>query len=131
MIKQQQGVSLIELIIFIVVLGILGSSILIAFVVALEQTPDIQRISRATEIADSRMAFVLSQLSQDFNLTTDPCGTLPVPTGLSDICDVPSGYAITTTLTTNNQFKHIAITVTNTSDNEPLATLQTTVADYS
>ena len=132
MITRQQGISLIELIIFIIVLGILGTGILSAFIVSLEKTPDINKISRATEIAQARMEVVLGQLSQNFNINTDPCEEEPLPIELENICEIPDGYEIASSSIEIDEndanLKHITITVS--SDSKTLASLYTTVTNY-
>ena len=134
MIKKQSGVSLIELIIFIIVLSILGSGILIAFVVSLEKTPNINRISRATELAQGRMEFLLGQNKLNgFSTTmTDPCDGATPP----DICSTPTipvNYQIASTITdwnSNTDFKEITVTVTRTDDASTLSSIKAIVANY-
>lgn len=134
MISEQRGISLIELIIFIVVLGILGSGILMALVVSLEKTPLINKISRATEIAETRMEFLIGQLSEDLSIEDDPCEEDPLPLPLTEICAVPDGFQIDTTpISTDGDdanLKHISITVRDTTDSRILASFNKTVANY-
>lgn len=133
MMNKQKGISLIELIIFIVVLGILGTGILIAFVVSLEKTPNINRISRATELAQERMEIIFGQKKLNgFTSMTDICD--PDPSSVAICSTLPSEYEIETpTIQAWNSttfFKEITINVNWTADTDRLSSLQAIVADY-
>ena len=133
--NKQKGVSLIELIIFIVVLGILGAGILMAFVVSLEKIPNIHRVSRATELAQKRMELLWGQKNLDFDSLADPCqgGSPPA------ICTLPSwvtDYQIDPTDTIHNNYdgksylKEIRVIVERSDDSSQLASLQAVLTHY-
>ncbi len=106
--KNERGISLIELIIFIMIMGILGTSILATFNVAGMKTPSIQNQVQALEYAQLRMDLILEQkASQGFSSFSDPC---PGPA----TCNAP-GYSVTSTISTdwngNSNYKVIAVNV--------------------
>lgn len=97
---RQQGVTLIELIIFIVVLGILGSGILMAFVVALAKSPDIAKMSRASELAQERLELILGQYEEHgFSTFTDLCDGTPSEPA---VCTLSLNYQIADPTIVNN-----------------------------
>jgi Tfp pilus assembly protein PilE len=133
MTRQQKGVSLIELIIFIIVLGMLSSGILMAFAVVLEKIPAVKKTTLATTIAQRKMERILGQkYSQGFDNVSDPCETQPQP----DICEnVPVGYQIdqvdiTQPWNGDNHHKAITVTVKTEDGSQVLSSLRTIVADY-
>ena len=118
------------MVIFIIVLGILGTGILMSFVVSLAKTPDIKRVSRATELAQDRMEFILGQKNLvGFSTMADLCeSTVP------DICTtpaLPANYQIDSTIAAwGTDTSEITVTVTNTLDSTVLSSLHAIVADY-
>lgn len=106
-----RGFTLIELIIFIAVLGIIGTGLILAFNVAVEHSPDIRFTLRATELAKQRMDIIIGQKHLfGFAATNDPCATSP------DLafCQVPSGFTVTSSIVNgwggSNDFKVITVT---------------------
>ena len=123
----QQGFTLIELIIFIVILGILGVSILMTFSVALKNTPKVESASIATELAQQRMDVIFGQRKiVGFVSMADPC----VSTPSLPVCTTPAGYTVTSSIANNwlgnTEFKTITITVAGTGT----ASLTSMVGNY-
>ncbi len=111
--KHEHGYSLIELIIFIVVLGIIGVSLLMGLNTALKKLPNIQHYDTALNLAQGRLAFVTSQsLFRGFNSLSDPCASTPT----LPICSTPTGYTVSSTITNNwgsqSDYKLVTVSVT-------------------
>jgi type II secretory pathway pseudopilin PulG len=133
--KKQKGVTLIELVIFIIVLGIIVTGILMSFGVALRKSPDIDRASRAVELAQQRMDLIvgLRKMNGFDSITTDPCEDPSPP----NACTIPSGYTITTTIGDGDNpwvapdYKVVTITVKDSSTDAQLAQIKALLAAYS
>lgn len=83
------GFSLIEVIVFIVVLGVLVAGLVVAFASPLRNAPEAGRLDLAAELAQQRMELILAQRrAVGFAGFVDPC---PGPA----ICTPPAGYAVT------------------------------------
>jgi hypothetical protein len=129
---QEIGVTLIELIIFIIILGICGSGILISFVVALSKSPDIEKMTLATVLAQERVEFLLGRrILVGFESFVDLCdGSTSQPI----FCTLPTGYVInqvlhptiTSNWNGNADYKLINVVVSGTGD----ATLKEVVTNY-
>ena len=122
-----RGFTLIETVIFIVVLGIIGVSILAAFVAALQFSPNTKYASRATELAQQRMDVILGQKYLfGFAGTQDPCIATP---GLP-VCAIPAGYTVSSAIANNwlgdVNYKVVTVTVGGLSQ----LTLTSLVANY-
>lgn len=78
--KSQRGLSLIELVIFIIVMGIMASGALIAFNNVLNNNSTPGTDLQAAQLADARMNILLmKRLINGFPLASDPCATPPTP----------------------------------------------------
>ena len=90
----QSGYTLIELVVFMVVVAIAAAGILLGFNTALTTYPEEVKMRRAMEIATTRLEYVAGQAKiVGFNSFADNCsGSSP------DICDTPSGYSVSTTI---------------------------------
>lgn len=122
-----EGFTLIELIIFIVVVGLLAAGILLAFnnILAKSVTPHDQNL--AVQLAKERMEIILGQRwAVGFAGFSDPCDPGPGPALCSAL---PSGFAVASTITTlaDPNFKSITVDVTGSSS----ATLNARVSNYS
>jgi len=123
----QKGFTLIELIIFIIVMAIIALGILASFSVSLRYAPDIEYASRATELAQQRMDLILGQrYIQGFSTYTDPCVASPsLP-----ICAAPSGYTVASSIVNNwggdTNYNVITVTVSGLGS----STLTGMVANY-
>jgi type II secretory pathway pseudopilin PulG len=130
---KQSGFSLVELIIFIVVVSVSVSGVLLAFTSTLRAVPSPNQITAATQLAQERMELILAQKRLvGLAAFTDPCNPGPGPA----ICTPPSGYAIPNPIINGvwlgnpiTDFKLVTVTVTDTV-NKQLIQLQTVVANY-
>jgi Tfp pilus assembly protein PilV len=122
----KQGFSLIELIIFIVLLGI-GIGVLAPLVITLRYVHRIDKQTEALELTQQRMELILAQKNiNGFSNFTDPCSGSPLPA----VCSVPSNYTVTATIANNwlGDSDYKVITVTTSGDGN--ASLKTLVANY-
>ena len=55
------GFSLVEAIVFIVVAGVLGAALMVAFVAPLRTAPQADQLDRSAELAQQRMELILGQ----------------------------------------------------------------------
>lgn len=122
----QRGISLIELIIFIMIMGILSAAILATFNVAGSKTPNIDKQIEALDYGQLRMDLILGQkATQGFNSFTDPCSGSSPPA----VCNSP-GFAVSSTIAQNwngdTNYKVITVTVSG----DASATLKTLVGDF-
>lgn len=101
-----RGVTLVELVVFIVVVGIALSGVLLAFAATERGVPTVAQLEQARVLAASRMELVLGQkpvLGFDcFNAPlADPCeaaaAAFPCPgrvASAASACSVPAGYGV-------------------------------------
>lgn len=131
---RQRGFTLVELVVFIVVVSILSTALYSAFANALRAAPHSAALSKAAELAQERMELILSRRRQvSFSAFTsavfDPCTSAP-PSALAPCTGIPTGYAVTSALQTNwnadINYKIITVTVTSSG----VFQLQTLVANY-
>lgn len=128
--KQMQGFSLIELVIFIVVMGLALSSIFLAFTTALQKSVTVNPQTTANELATMRMNIILGQKHiTGFSAFTDICPA-------ASVCAVNpaiTGYSTTSTITTytvGSDSNYKLITVTTTGPQNAKAVLTTVVGAY-
>ncbi len=122
----QNGFSLIELVVFIVLLAI-GISLLIPLSVTTRYTQLIDKNSQATALAEQRMELILAQREiYGFNSFSDPCVGASPPAA----CNMLTGFTATTTIANNwngdSNYKVITVNVTG----DATANLQSLVANY-
>ena len=109
-----EGFSLIELIVFIVVLGVLAAGLVVAFSSPLRSSPEAGRLDLAGELAQQRMELILAQRrATGFAGFTDPC---PGPA----ICTPPAGYTVTSSIVAGyagdpTNYKVVTVSVSGTS----------------
>lgn len=85
------GFSLVEAIVFIVVVAVLLAGIVVALSTSLRASPRAGEIDLAAELAQQRMELILAQRrSAGFAAFADPCSPGPGPAQ----CLPPPGYAI-------------------------------------
>lgn len=90
--RRAAGFSLVEAIIFIVVLAVLLAALVAAFSSTLRNTPEAGQLDLAAELAQQRMELILAQRrSAGFDAFADPCTPGPGPVE----CTPPAGYTIT------------------------------------
>ena len=128
--KLEAGFSLIELVVFIVVVGILGTALFAAFSTALQQGasgPDLS--TSAAQLAQERMELILAQKRvlgfAGFTAATfDPCTSSPPST--QAVCTAPpAGYTVSATLADNwngdTNYKVINVSVSGKSQESLIA----------
>ena len=131
----QTGFSLIEVLAFIVIAGILGAALFTAFTTATRLQASASDIgAAAVQLAQERMELILGQRRTlgfaAFTATTfDPC-TAAVPSTQPVCTVIPAGYTVGATLADNwggdTNYKVITVAVTGPS----MATLTALVANY-
>ena len=122
----QNGFTLIEVIVFLVVSGILMSTILLGATTALRSTPSVHQQWIAVQLARQCMEWFLGQRQMN-GYAALSCPSTPSATA----CAVPSGYRINTNIsctTWNNDttYKTITVTISGLAN----ASLSTQVGDY-
>ncbi len=131
--RQHAGFSLIELVVFIVVISFAISGIFLAFTTALQKAPLSNPQTIAIELASARMEIIIGQRRiNGFSNFSDPCagGSQPV------MCTLPAGitgYTTTSTISTytvgtDSNYKVINVVVTGPQNAR--ADLKTLVARY-
>lgn len=109
---KQTGFSLIELIVFILIIGLASSAVLAAFQTILQKSPTGNHETTAIALAQERMDLILSQRRiQGFSSFIDPCVSGSPPS----ICTALTGYSITASIasiTISGDFNYKIITVT-------------------
>lgn len=109
---KQQGFTLIELTIFLVVAGIIGVALMSGVYTSLQQVPANANHDMALSLAQGRLTFIEAQFQYyGFASGSDPCSTTP---SLA-ICSVPSGYTVSSSITNNytgnSNYKLITVSV--------------------
>ena len=123
--RQGDGFSLIEVIVFIVVLGVLAAGLVVAFSSPLRNSPEAGRLDLAAELAQQRMELILAQRrATGFAGFTDPC---PGPA----ICTPPTGYTVTSSIVSGyggdpTNYKVVTVSVSGTA----AITVTALVANY-
>lgn len=112
--RRGDGFSLIEAIVFIVVLGVLLAGLVVAFASPLLRSPVAGRLDLAAELAQQRMELILAQRrATGFAGFADPC---PGPS----ICTPPAGYTVTASIVAGygadpTNYKVVTVSVSGTS----------------
>lgn len=107
------GFSLVEAIVFIVVLGVLLASLVVTFGSSLRLSPQAGQIDVAAELAQQRMELILAQhRAAGYAAMADPC---PGPAA----CTPPAGYTVTSSFAAGfagdpSNYKVITVDVTGT-----------------
>ena len=114
-VASMRGFSLIELVIFIVLVSIMGVALLASFSVTTRSTPDAGQVTQATQLAQERIELILAQRrTAGFAAFVDPCtfGTPPAA------CTAPAGYTVTAAIAPNwngdTNYRVITVTVSGT-----------------
>lgn len=124
--KGQIGFTLIEVIIFIVVISIMMSAIFLALTTSLQKLPLIYNNTIATQTAKSCIEWFLGQRRLN-GYAAFSCPSTTVPT----FCAAPTGFTLSvnvacTTINSDANYKTITVTVSGKGN----ATLSTLVANY-
>ena len=122
--RSQRGFTLIELILFIIVSGLLASTLSIAFIESLQKLSTIRQEVIALQTAKQCMEWFIGQNNLN-GYTSLTCPSTPSPS----LCRAPSDYSISnsitcTTLNSDSNYKTITVTVSGLGD----ATLTTLIA---
>ena len=137
----QRGVTLIELIAFIVIMGISVTALLSMYRAVLPRGATPAQITLATQLAQERMELILGQRAASGYSTvvlTDPCvgGTPPAictsqftPTGLYSIIVVGINPAVQFSGLSTNSYRMLGVKVLGPDGNQ-LANLSAVIANY-
>lgn len=112
------GFTLIEMIVFILIIGIAASAIFTSFQAVLQKSPTGNRQTTAIALAQERMDLVLAQRQlKGFTSFSDPCNSGSPPA----ICTWPTGYTVSSdisplTISGDSNYKVITITVSGLGD---------------
>lgn len=113
--RKQYGVTLVELIAFIVIVGLLSTGLIAAFTSTMRSTPESGEITHALQMAQERMELILAyKKSKGFNALIDPCTLVSPPTQCTFF---PTGFNTPTVTIVNNwngsaEYKVITVDVT-------------------
>lgn len=130
---RQQGISLIELVIMIIIIGISTTALMHSFSQPLQDSPQLNKQIIAQNLARERIELIIGQARHlGFNTLNinnfDPCLN-----GSTDISctNIPNGYTINTqlqnyTIGTDNGYHRLIVTVSG----EGAIELQTLVSNY-
>jgi len=132
--RSMVGLSLIELIVFIIIISLLATGMVVGFNRSLTGTATISQLGEAQRLAEERMELILPQRQQlgfaGFNAATfDPCTSAPAST--QAVCTTwPPGFNVTANLQ-NNWLGDTNYQVITVSVSGPVNTqLQALAADY-
>jgi len=122
--KKNSGVTLIELVMFIVIMGIISSTVGPMFFAILKNAPKVQHYSAATQLASQCLEGYLGERYIK-GYSTVLSATTPA------LCTVPTGYTITKSVTNTTKYSEASYkTITVTVAGEGNATMSLLVADY-
>lgn len=131
--NSEQGASLLELVVFIVIVGMIAVAVSDALLIALRGGQDIQEKQTATEYAQIRLELIHGQkILHGFSNFDDPCDSSPS----LQICD-SGNYTITSTINSwhdngwpgsSSDYKKITVTADDSSGDQ-LAEVSEIVSD--
>lgn len=127
--RAQRGVTLVELVVFITIAGLLAVGLTSVFTAAMRGVATGGDVNQVLALAQERMELVLAQRHrQGFSAFVDPC-TLPGPP--VQCTGIPAGFTIAPVVITNNwngsnEFRQITVTV----NGPQTITLTAVVASY-
>lgn len=137
MMKQtdQKGFTFVEMLIFIVIVGLVVAAALIPLQTILENSPNPNYQTIATALAQERMEIILAQrYINGFSSLTDPCVTSPPAVCVT----TPSGYTVTSSIAnftisftaggSDSNYQKAVVTVTG--PNNTTAVLTALVGNY-
>jgi len=96
---RSRGVTLVELVVFIVIVGIAAFALLQSFGSLLPRSPTGAQLTQASQLAQERMELILGQrnvLGYTNAINLDPCIVGPAPA----VCTNTFGYAVSSAGTT-------------------------------
>ena len=122
--KKNSGVTLIELIVFIVIMAIIVSAAGSMFATVLTSAPKVHHHSAATQLASQCLEGYLGERYIK-GYSTVSSATTPA------LCAVPTGYTITKSVTNTTKYGEASYkTITVTVAGEGNATMSLFIADY-
>lgn len=131
--SRQQGVSIIELIAFIVIIGIIGTVILIPLGTMLRDSEDNDQLNVAMMLANATMEWRWGQREHQ-QWSDFPNGTSTCTQEICTFIPIPDGYSVITTIATgwssSTNYKQITVTVTGNKLGQGSATLKSLFAKY-
>lgn len=112
--KHQYGYSLIELVIFIIIMGILSSSLLVGLNQATKFSGSPKYLQQASYLANARMQIIL--MNRHFNgyaALNDPCTVTPALAvcTLLDSYETANGFTVSTPVISGSNPKTITVSV--------------------
>ena len=120
-----RGFTLIEMILFIVIMGVIATGLMVAFQEALKSVPESADDIVAMNLAQSRLDFILGQKSVNgYASFADTCLSSPPA-----ICSIPTGYTVSSTINKTYDGNADLATVTVTVTGKGRAQLETLVGD--
>jgi Tfp pilus assembly protein PilE len=128
--KKLGGFTLIELILFITVTGILASTILLSTSALFVKTPSLQSNLVASSYVTQCIEYFIGQ-RRTFGYGTIPCPSTTIPSFDTAL----SGYTLTlniacTTINTDANYKTLTVTVVGTGNNTGSASSTVVFANY-
>ena len=110
---RQRGISLVEVIIFTVIIAVLAAGLFGALANSMRGAPQAGQTDTAAEIAQLRMELILAQRrAVGFAAFADPCIPGPGPT----VCTPPTSYGVSSTIVAgwggDPNYRVITVTVT-------------------
>lgn len=112
--RRQRGITLMEMIIFIVILGLLAAAVITAFTNPLSGAGSQERAVFITQLAQERLEVVLGQKRREGFPGSDPCAS----GAALATCSVPAGFSINTSFGAwsvdpdTDNYRVITVTVT-------------------
>jgi type II secretory pathway pseudopilin PulG len=95
--RAAHGFSLIEAIVFIVVIGLMAAALAVSFAGPLRGSPRAGELDLLAELTQQRMELILAQRrAAGFAAFADPCVPGPGPAA----CTAPAGYTVTSSIAT-------------------------------
>lgn len=133
--RRRSGFTLIEVVVFMVIVGIAAFALLRSFGNLLPRAPTGAQITQASQLAQERMELILGRYQAvGFSAVNDPCvgGTPPticttVPTGYTFVV---GGFAPVVAWNGNPVTSYKLVTVTVSFDGTPLAQESAVLASY-
>jgi MSHA pilin protein MshD len=113
--RKQTGVTLVELIAFIVIAALLATGLITTFTSSMKATPPSGDVSQALQLAQERMELILAyKKSKGFAAMIDPCTLASPPAPCTSF---PSGFNVPAAAIVNNwngssEYKVITVNVT-------------------